>query len=460
MKRSIYIFLISITFLSSCKKFLQQPTYNNISVDDIFNDFQGARTTLVGTYDKLKSINYCLRDLYMYPEVAGGNVKYSSLSNPQLLLTYNFTNDSINNDMKSFYALAYSIIYSANNILTYVNRTTDANQYQKNRMIADAYTFRALAYFDLVKTFAQPYNYTSDASHTGIILRNANTSVTASIPPKSTVKQVYNQIIADLDSAINLYPNSVDIYGTGSSKTWFSLDAATALLSRVSLYKQDWNTVITATSSLINSSSYSLITNAQYVSSWSGSNISSESIFELAYGTSIGGSLGDYFNTASTLYCQYATSKDLLSLYGTGDVRGQSTMFTSALINGTTYYFTNKYQGINSTANNIKILRLSEMYLSRAEAYAQTGKITNALADLNVIRKRANPSASSFFSSNAQTIISEILNERRRELCFEGHLFYDIARNNLNLVRNDCTATNASFTYPNNFYACPTPLNQ
>ena len=81
MKKNILLLLIGVMLLSSCKKFLEQPTYNNISVDEIFQDFEGARTTLIGLYDRLCSTNYYLGDFYFYPDVAGASVKYTRTNN-------------------------------------------------------------------------------------------------------------------------------------------------------------------------------------------------------------------------------------------------------------------------------------------------------------------------------------------------------------------------------------------
>lgn len=461
MKKILLVLLLASSVLTGCKKFLEQPPYNNVSVDDIFKDFEGTRTTVIGLYDKLKSTEYYLRDLYMYPEVAGGNVKYSKTTNQVLFATYNFTRSALaDNDLRNFYTQAYSIIYGANNVLQNVERALDATTLQKNRLRADALTIRALTNFDLVRTFAQPYGFTPDASHSGVVLRTSNPSVLTPTPEKASVKQVFDQVIADLDSAISLYGNSVNIYPNGDARTFLSADAAKALKSRVALYKDDWATVIALTTELISANRYPLVSNSQYVTSWAGKNISSESVFELAYGNRTGGSLGDYFNPISTLTFQFAASNDLLSLYATGDVRAQNSMYISRVINSNTFYFTKKYLGIADTANNIKIIRASELYLNRAEAHAKNGNLTLALADLNVIRKRANPASVNFSSASQQAVIDEILLERRRELAFEGHLFFDLARNKKDLVRVDNNATIKSFAYPNPFYAYPTPINQ
>ena len=462
MKKYSVLFLFVLTMLTSCKKFLEQPAYNNVSVDDIFKDFEGARTTLVGLYDKMKTANYYQGDFYYYPDLVGGNIKYSRTNAQRLLASYNFTRDELNeNDLRGFYEGAYGILYGANNVLANVDRAADATPLQKARMRAEAYAIRALVHFDLVRTFAQPYGFTADASHPGIVLRTSNLSVLTPTPQRASVKQVYDKVISDLDSAVLLYGQSVSIYPTGNPKTFLSANAALALKSRVALYRDDWPTVISLTSSLISANTYPLVSTSQYVSSWSGRNISSEAIFELfvpVSGASSG--LASLYNPANTLSVQYATSNDLLNLYQTGDIRGRNTMFVSGGGTGGPFYYTRKYQGMADTVNNIRIIRASELYLNRAEAYAKSGNLTLALADLNTIRKRANPAATNFASTDQQVVIDEILAERRRELAFEGHLFFDIARNKKDLVRVDNTASIKSFTYPSPLYAYPIPVFQ
>lgn len=459
--RKIVIYTLLFFCCTSCKKFLYQEPYNSVSINDIFKDFEGAKTTLVGCYDDLKSFDYYMRTFSIYPEVTGGNIKYSRSANLALQNSYNFTNDVNENDMKGFYANAYNIIYKTNNLIENINKVTDATNQQKNRLLADAYSIRALVHFDLVKVFSQSLAFSSNGDHLGIIIRNFNVSTLTPNGPRNTCKEVYNSITNDIDSAIVLYTKSTQIFTLGDAKYYFSIDAAKALKARVSLYKSDWNDVITQTTDLISSNRYPLITNGSYANSWVGQTPSSESIFELGYGNRSGGSLGDYYSVASINNTwQLATTTDLLSLYAAGDVRGQNTMFSLRTVSGVPFYSTNKYQGISGTTlgNNIKILRASELFLSRAEAYAESNNFTAALADLNRIRQRANPTATLFSSTDKQVILNEIFDERRRELCFEGHLFFDISRRKRNLQRIDCNATVCGFNYPDARFATVIPI--
>ncbi len=459
--------LISTIGLGSCKKFLQQEPYNRISVDDIFKDFEGARTTLVGAYDNLKDANYYQRMFALYPDLTGGNIKYARPNNLFLLATYNFnnTNEVATNEMVSFYKIGYNTIYRCNNVLNYISRVSDATQLQKNRMLADAYTLRAMSHFDLVRVFALPYNYTAGATHTGIVYRKKNDDGTLPAGDPASVKEVYDNVTSDLDSAIALYNNSVPIYAGGSANTWLSGTAAKALLMRVLLYKEDWARVNTLASEIIATNQYNLISNSSYAESWrrktSGPSMDQEAIFMLFSRIDQNqGSFGDNFNVANTVFGYMAASNDLLNIFYGADVRGRNTMFVQKTVSSTNYFFTNKYQGMADSANSFKMIRISEVYLSRAEALAEANNLVPALADLNRIRKRANATLPDLVLTDRQQVLDSIYVERRRELCFEGHGLFDITRKKKNLIRTDCQGTACNINYPSTFFACPRPTQR
>lgn len=450
-----------------CKKFLEVEPVNRLSIDDVFKDFEGARTTLVGIYDNLKNVNYYERIYSLYPDLTGGNIKFAR-TNPTILInSYSFTNTNQAdfNDMAPFYQIGYNTIYRANNVITNIANAADASRLQRNRMLADAYTFRALAHFDLVRVFAQPYAFSPNGNHEGIVIRTFNTLATVPVDPPATVAQVYAQVLADLDTAILLYPQSVPIYAGGTDKTWLSLDAARAIKLRVHLNRGDWAEVVTLANQLA-TNAYPLVSHANYVNSWRRSttgnaSMDAETIFMLfARIDQNQGSFGDNFNPDNTTFGYMAATNDLLNLYAPGDIRGQGTMFATRTLSNIQYQFTRKYQGRNDSANNQKLMRVSEIILSRAEAQAELGNFAAALTDLNRIRQRANPGTAALNITERQPLLDSIFVERRRELCFEGQLFFDIARQRRNVQRLDCTASNCSLTFPNPAFAVPKPTQR
>ena len=190
----------------------------------------------------------------------------------------------------------------------------------------------------------------------------------------------------------------------------------------------------------------------------------SEMIFELsarrendgAVASSVANSYYTYVDVNK--YNDFVASGDLLELYDSSDIRKD--MFLEALlptsVNGIIsdepYYFTKKFQDDPGTI----ISRLSEMYLIRAEAGARLGGtyFIQALADLNSIRERAGLEA---LISN-DNLLEEIFLERRKELAFEGFLFFDLMRYHKNVDRNSgCISAVCSLLYPSDYFVLPFP---
>ncbi len=106
--------------------------------------------------------------------------------------------------------------------------------------------------------------------------------------------------------------------------------------------------------------------------------------------------------------------------------------------------------------DNVPVIRLSEVYLNRAEAHARSGNDPLAQADLNLIRQRALATAPDV-TLTGSALLDEILLERRRELCYEGHRVFDITRFKQNLVRVDVTGDAANYSDPGNYFIFPIP---
>ncbi|TAD85330.1 MAG: hypothetical protein EAY75_11535, partial [Bacteroidetes bacterium] len=358
--------------LQGCNKFLETESGNRLSVDQIFADFEGARTTLIGCYDNLKEASYYQRNFGLYADLVGGNIQYSRSNDPFMLNAYNFTNTNLStqNDMTDFYKIAYNTIYRANNILAFAGKIPDANTAQKNRMLADAYMFRAMAHFDLVRVFAQPYIFTPNAQHPGIALRTQNTTGSEAAVPVNTVAEVYQKITSDLDSALTLYGSSTPIYAGGNARSYFSNEAAQALLCRVLLYSTNYVRAEQLATELINTNSYPLVSNAAYAQSWARTasvSIDQETIFYLDARIVVNqASFGDNFNPLNRTFGYMASSSSLLEAFAPGDVRGQATMQVQSSTNNIPFFYTQKYQGRNETANHQKLFRISEVHLARA----------------------------------------------------------------------------------------------
>ena len=133
-------------------------------------------------------------------------------------------------------------------------------------------------------------------------------------------------------------------------------------------------------------------------------------------------------------YGDVRVSADLLALFSDGDIRKEM-LRTSDEHTG--YYWPNKYQGKDGgpvAYSSIPMIRISEMYLVRAEARYEQGNINGATSDINVIASNRNAAEFAVVSAD------DIFNERRRELAFEGHIFHDYKRLQRDLVRTDVSS--------------------
>jgi hypothetical protein len=312
----------------------------------------------------------------------------------------------------------------------------------------------------LSEVYSQNYGYTEDASHLGIVYNKASLNEGLSYPARETVANTYAFLIDDITMALNLYSDATLL--TGPVYSYFNKTNAKALLARVYLAKKDWKNAYETSNDVILNSGVTLVNSADYIAQWEQPDLPvSEILLEFSIpkttdGT-VSGSLSVPFGyTSATVYGDYVATQDLLDLYETADIRKQLFLekTISTLVNlqpvNLKYYFTKKFQGNPGYV----AFRLSEQYLIRAEAALKLNNPDQAKTDINIIRTRANAT----LLTDTNNLEEVIFLERRKELCLEGHLFFDIARNKKDISRNDgCIALNCSITYPSPKYVLPIP---
>ncbi len=471
MKKILLYLTIIIATCSACSDFLEQEPGTQTSVDEVFSSYEGYQSALNGCYYMLNS-QLTSDENAVYADVLGGNLTFTpSTSNhnfkiPESITNiYSFADNADDSEMESVYDNLYDIINSANIIIERLPDLNDATTDQVSQMNAEALCIRAISHFYLLRLFAQNHSYTSDASHPGIIYNTRVQIAGEDYPARKTVQESYELIIKDLQDALSYFKSETIL--EGSEYSYFTSTVCDALLARVALYAEDYDLAISSASNVILNSGISLMTKEEYVTEWEKPDTPvSEIIFELSARINDDGEyissiiLSGFFGyTSDTDYSDYCVSSDLLNMFENDDVR-YSNMFIkadleTAIENSTatedlTYYFTNKFQ--DNPGN--PILRISEMYLIRAEAYARLDEPENALTDLNTLREERGAT----LALVTDDLLEEIFLERRKELCFEGHLFFDIARFHKNAERNSgCIATTCNLNYPSNYFILPIP---
>lgn len=437
--------------LSCSESFLELTPDFAVSDEIAITNVEDMETSITGVYDEISGSYYYGRYMFLIPDVIADDLKQNEQANRIIDYAQHVQNVS-DAQANALWTGMYFANNALNNIINSGVTGTDANQNAKDHLIGEAYALRGLVYFDLVKLFAQHYTYTTDASHLGVpLILEFNPTLE---PERNTVKEVYDQIISDMTMAISLMNTTSR---SGNSNT-LSSTSVKALLSRVYLFKEDWENAEDMATDVIESS-YSLIPNATYLGLWNEDN-SSESIFEISM-TDIDNQGG---NGIAGMFVEdgfgdYLPSNDVVSLYDTADARLQIFIEDSNLSGDYGPYRINKYPDVLGT-DNTKVIRLAEIYLIRAEARAEIGtNITGAQEDLDMVRQRALPTATGV-TATGDALLDEIMLERRLELCFEGQRLWDLMRKKDDIVRTQCTSSICFIPYADDTNILPIPQDE
>jgi len=339
---------------------------------------------------------------------------------------------------------SYNQIYYANTVLDYLPKIQYSSNQQVlyNQIKGSALFFRAIAFYNLVQTFAMPYDATSSTTDLGIPLR-----LTSDLNAKSTratVQQSYDQILNDLKSALVLLPDKPTTI-TSPSK-----EATYGLLSRINLAIGDFQGSLTNATNCLNINNtlqdFNLLNpNAFPVYP----NYSPEELFHSSFEGE--GIVGFTSQIDSTLYKTFNDQNDLrLAIFfynSNGEIEFNSQFDKH----------NNVYSGIST----------NEVYLNKAECEARSGDIQSAMSDLNSLLKKrwVTGTFKPYIAASSDDALKVILLERRKELVFTGLRWTDLRRLNkdprfaITLKRN---INGTSYTLPPNDprYAFPIPDNE
>lgn len=419
-------------FASSCTKSdLFKAPQNAISADQVFTTPDRIEKASVGMYDALQNSNFFSGRVLIYADIRGLDaIPNSYFGNMGF---YSSTNSS-DGTVASAYQAAYRTIYQANLFLQgFTPKASVVSADKANQYIGEAKFIRSLCYFYLVNLWAQPYNFTADASHAGVPLvltPAADPFSSTNNIPRSTVKQVYDQIEADLlDAEAKLpAPGSDDFTRTARA----TKGAARALLARLYLYKGDWTKANQYADAVINMNFYSLNTNP--ITTFRTPYTTKESIFSVAMSGSdnpnTNNSLGQHYGPRAR--GDISISVDYINLMDTNvDNRYRAKGGDSLMERYNGAFWTRKYTGL--TTDFVPVLRYAEIILIKSEALAKlaTGVDANAVILLNSIRTRSNASVLAPLSKDE--LITDLIRERRIELAFEGQGSLEFQRNKMDL---------------------------
>lgn len=440
----ISILLAFVMLVSSCSKnFLDEEPSTSVSVEKAILTDGDMMESLAGLYRILDGYYLFGRNIVVFGDLLADNVYISSTNSSRLLAQNNYTFTVSSSEAKLLWSQSYYGILQANRIIGSSLKAGD----NVNQLRGEAYTIRALCYLHLVNFFATPYTVKPDADGVPLITVSTDVGGAFITPARSSVAQVYDQIIKDLDSAYQLMPDVTPAIHTASSN-FIARYAAKALQARAYLYKGDYANARDAALLVVQKGGYTLAGDANSFSSYWASGVARtdklETIFELNNSAAANNGVEglDYIYSSNGLGDLLATD-DTYALYTATDKR------RGLIIDGTrnSYqaYIINKYQNANKTdKDEIKLLRYAEVLLTLSEAYARLNDGTNALKYLNQVAQNRDASLAAYTYSGP-ALVNAILTERRKELAFEGLRFFDLTRTNVDFTRQNMGVKAYSF---------------
>ncbi|MFZ1702700.1 MAG: RagB/SusD family nutrient uptake outer membrane protein [Saprospiraceae bacterium] len=438
------IMVAAILSISSCDKDVSdlQP-FDRITESLAFSSPSRIELSMVGVYDAIQSGTYAGGAVRGYP-FGAANVEQGDMRGEDMLnvaafyaITYeaNYNTNTANNVWQ--WNTLYTAINKANLIIEGVQAAAsngilseaDAAAYQ-----GEARFIRALCHHELLIHFARPYKHTSDASHFGVPYRTTAINTASRLESevqkgRNTVAECYTLMLEDL----NFAEQNLPLTRAGTKNISRATKAASiALKSRVLLHKGDWSGVITEGNKILNgqAGTYSLMSSPDGV--FANNSTNSESIFSVENSATDNSGV----NGALPVMMSVSPGRALIAIspimFNHPNWLQSDLRRTQLVSESGAGFFSNKYRKITTQDDWNPILRLAEVVLNNAEAYARTQNTTEGLNLLNTVRNRAVVDAADQFTSSSfadsKALIDAILFERRIELLGEGRRWPDIHR--------------------------------
>lgn len=415
MKKTLFALLTACLFtggLSSCNSKLDVEPIDSIDVANALNTSNDVQAALVGAYTGLQNTDSYGGNIQFLSDLLADNgdaAFVGTFTPPQQIQRKAILRD--NGFVAATWNRGYNTINRTNNVLANLDKLdTPAKQGSAE---GEAKFIRSLVYFDLVRLYARDWNDGTPGNNPGVplVLTPTSTITPESRVRRNTVAEVYAQIITDLTTAEANLPANNGFFAGRS--------AAAALLSRVYLQQRRYSEAAAAANRVIASGRFSL--NEVYEDNFAANTAglspnTSEDIFAIQLTAQSGtNDLNTFYSVTrrgdveiqDQFLAQFESNDERLNVY-------------DIATNSPTYIL--KYEG---QYGNIKLMRLAEMYLTRAEANFRAGTSVGAtpLADINRIRSRAG------LGALTTVTLANILKERRLELAFEGFRLGDLKRN-------------------------------
>lgn len=445
--------------LASCgDSYFDVDLEQNIKTDAAYSTPQDVQNGMIGAFYSFGTYQFYGRNVVALGDMAS-DLAAASPRFGHFLSTYQYNIEDTNGDLDEIWSGGYSTIDKCTRTIqggkailanAEALKLTDTETAQVKTGIAECYALRALSTFVLTNIFGLPYQAGQTNNQLGVALLDNEPLQPFVNIERSTVEKCYTQVLSDIENAKEYYVDDSCLPGeTGffmNAAAIFALEARVKLYMGTGKYQEALDAAQTAISLIKNGDNYDLPSDDIYKSMWSSIAINDETIFSISKTDDDNLSA----NALNTLYGSYygAPTTALSNLFKATDIR--KTLQIN--FDGTDYAF--KWQGTSTShaVSNIPVFRKSEMYLIVAECEAKLGNIDNAKQALLYTAKR-NTAITTVddLPGTADELLSFIADERARELCLEGHRWFDARRTGLKLDVVSGNSKNfdvSKFVYP------------
>jgi len=402
--------------LTSCNDALDILPEDQIPAENAFNsveDLQNGLNAIYGQYNPANTIDYSSNFV--------DDTKIGADNGGQKVTFHNWVLQSNSAEAQNMWLNGYATINSINRVLAAAESVTPevSEQAQYNKIRGDCYALRAFLHLELLSYYGVDYDAASDG------VPYADIVVVFEQLPRNTSGEVFEKIYADLDTALTLIDASFVDNG------YVTRDFVIATRARAALYQGNSALALASTANLIGK--YPLADPAQYVSMFGDDSDNTEVIFKL-YRTDgnndqrIGGVW--HFTGTGGAFMEMSNGFYNLITANPADIRSDVNV-DPASDPGSNLLQIGKYLGKGGFdyLNDVKVFRVSEMYLIRAEILAKGSDFTGAADLIKQIRDARTGSSNTAPSfSTLAGAMDVILLERRKELAYEGHRYIDLKR--------------------------------
>lgn len=417
--KTIIIALFAISLMVSCSSDSLDPSIEQEkSVEGSIASVSDVRGIVLGAYNRMTGSGYYGRNYIIFGEVRTDNT-FANGNSGRFVEPGRFKLQATYSDPTDAWSDMYRVIASANIVISTDSEALIGDLDEFAHYKGQALTMRALAHFDALKLFGQKQSNGTEGIPYITEYKGEDL-----IPARLTIEETKTLIIQDLMDAKGLMARSYD----DPAKQMFGSTSPDALLSRVYLYFGMWTEARDAAKNVMNTGLYSIIDEATFVSSF-GSDSPINSIMALAYSeTDNSGNGGLGFIYKGDTYGDIEVLDNAAEIFEEDDVRGMGGILG---MEGDRIRNLGKYPTLNGY-DDVDLIRYEEIVLNYAEAlWRIDSSDPNVLVQLNSITSQRGA------ESLTSVDLDVILNERRKELMFEGFRFDDLMRNGMSIEKID-----------------------